>query len=475
MTTHLVWFRNDLRIADNKALHAACCDPHAKVLAVFIATPKQWQLHGMAPRQAAFIYASLKHVQHALAQKGIPLYCHQCDYFSTAIDWLIDYCSRKKVEVLFYNKQYEINEVQRDQKVEQRLFGRVRCEHFDDSLLLPPRSVHTRNGDMYKVYTEFRRAFICRLTESDIHCQAEPRPRDNTLITLKKPLAFAYPLAEIGDLFPVGEQVALQRLRTFCCKSVQSYLVQRDLPAIYGTSSLSVYLAIGALSPRQCFNRLRIEYPSVLEDNKSGAFGWLNELIWREFYRHLIVAYPKLCKYRPFIEWTDNILWENDESLLQTWQSGKTGYPIVDAAMRQLNHTGWMNNRLRMISASFLVKNLLIDWRAGERYFMSQLLDGDLAANNGGWQWVASTGTDLAPYFRIFNPTVQSKRYDPSGGFIRKWLPELKSVPENNIHHPHLWAQKRHIILNYPKPIVEYRQSRIKTLAAFKNAKRKEF
>ncbi|CAI1595272.1 Deoxyribodipyrimidine photo-lyase [Serratia ficaria] len=471
MTTHLVWLRNDLRITDNQALHAACGDPSARVLAVFIATPQQWRRHGMAPRQAALIYASLRQLQLALAQKGIPLHCHQCDDFAAAVDWLADYCERRQVDALFYNRQYELNERRRDQLLAQRLAGRVACRSFDDGLLLPPGSVLTGGGEMYKVYTPFRNAFIRRLTESDLRCLPAPKPHGEALPPPEAPEAFDYPAAETGADFPAGEEAALQRLRAFCREQVQDYLRQRDLPALAGTSSLSPYLAIGALSPRQCFNRLRAEHPSVLAAPESGAFGWLNELIWREFYRHLMVAYPALCRHRPFIDWTDKVRWRQDDAMLQAWQRGQTGYPIVDAAMRQLNETGWMHNRLRMISASFLVKDLLIDWRAGERYFMSQLLDGDLAANNGGWQWAASTGTDAAPYFRIFNPTTQGERFDPQGTFIRKWLPELAAVPDNDIHHPQRWAEKQRLTLEYPLPIVDHKQARLDTLAAFEAAK----
>jgi len=476
MTTHLVWLRNDLRITDNKALHAACSDPEARVLAVFIATPQQWQQHQMAPRQAAFIHAGLLQVQQALAERGIPLSYHQCDDFSAAVEWRGAYCTQERVDALFYNRQYEINERQRDQRLEQRLVGQVICQSFDDSLLLPPGSVQTGGGEMYTVYPPFRKAFLQRLTESDIRAVPAPTPRaGGALPTSAVPEAFDYPPAEPTGDFPSGEEAALQRLRSFCREQVQDYLKQRDLPAIDGTSGLSPYLAIGVLSPRQCFNRLRAECPQVLENPDGGAFSWLNELIWREFYRHLMVAYPALCKHRPFIDWTDKVRWRNDRELLQAWQQGATGYPIVDAAMRQLNKTGWMHNRLRMISASFLVKDLLIDWREGERYFMSQLLDGDLAANNGGWQWAASTGTDAAPYFRIFNPTTQGERFDPQGTFIRKWLPELADVPDNAIHQPHRWAEQQQRVLDYPLPIVDHKQARLETLAAFEAAKRGEY
>ena len=264
----------------------------------------------------------------------------------------------------------------------------------------------------------------------------------------------------------------MQRLRSFCREQVQDYQLQRDLPAVAGTSCLSPYLALGVLSPRQCFNRLLAECPALLENTDGGAFTWLNELIWREFYRHLLVAYPRLCRHRPFIDWTDGVIWNHSEQQLIAWQQGRTGYPIVDAAMRQLNETGWMHNRLRMISASFLVKDLLIDWRHGERYFMSQLLDGDLAANNGGWQWAASTGTDAAPYFRIFNPTTQGERFDSNGAFIRRWLPELAGVPDSDIHQPWRWAQRQQQHLDYPLPLVDHKLARLATLAAFEAAKR---
>jgi len=472
MAIHLVWLRNDLRITDNKALHAACSDVDAEVRALFIATPKQWQAHQMAARQASFLYQNLIDLQQSLATRGIPLQVVQCDDFAAANDWLVDYCQQQQVDQLFYNRQYEINERQRDQALESRLAGQVICQSFDDSLLLPPGSVRTGNGEMFKVYTPFRRAFIDRLTQSDISSLPAPAVRASGEINPPPaPPAFDYPSQEVGELFPIGEAAARQRLRSFCREQVQDYLAQRDHPAIDGTSLLSPYLALGILSPRQCVNRLRAECPELLEDRESGAFGWLNELIWREFYRHLLVAWPQLCKHKPFIAWTDGVYWQQNDEALLAWQQGRTGYPIVDAAMRQLNHTGWMHNRLRMITASFLVKDLLIDWRAGEQYFMSQLLDGDLAANNGGWQWAASTGTDSAPYFRIFNPTTQGERFDNKGHFIREWLPELAAVPDADIHQPHRWAQQQGIRLDYPLPIVDHKSARLQTLAAYQAAK----
>lgn len=256
----------------------------------------------------------------------------------------------------------------------------------------------------------------------------------------------------------------------FCAQGADGYESRRDFPAVDGTSRLSASLATGGLSPRQCLHRLLAEQPQALDGGPGSV--WLNELIWREFYRHLMTWYPALCKHQPFIRWTKRVAWQENPHYFQAWQKGETGYPIVDAAMRQLNATGWMHNRLRMITASFLVKDLLIDWRLGERYFMSQLIDGDLAANNGGWQWAASTGTDVAPYFRIFNPTTQGERFDRDGEFIRQWLPALRDIPGKAIHEPWRWAEKAGVVLDYPRPIVEHKQARIATLSAYEAARK---
>ncbi|UUE11134.1 deoxyribodipyrimidine photo-lyase [Dickeya zeae] len=471
MTTHLVWFRHDLRLTDNLALHAACQDADARVEAVFIATPQQWASHDMAPCQAAFLLGNLRCLQQALQEKGIPLHYQQCDDFAASACWLADFCRERQVTQLFYNRQYEWNERQRDEQLTQALAGVTVCRTFDDSLLLPPGSVVTGSGDMYKVFTPFRSAFIKRLQQQDVSSLPAPVARQQGDITLAPLAPFDYPQAEVHADFPVGEAAAVQRLRQFCREQVAFYHELRDLPARPATSKLSPYLALGVLSPRQCFNRLRMEHPDGLTRPESGAFTWFNELVWREFYRHLLVFSPSLCRHQPFIGWTRRVAWRNAPDELAAWQRGETGYPIVDAAMRQLNQTGWMHNRLRMICASFLVKDLLIDWREGERYFMNRLLDGDLAANNGGWQWAASTGTDAAPYFRIFNPTTQGERFDPDGEFIRYWIPELAQIPGKAVHQPHGWAARQHRRIDYPAPIVDHKQARTRTLAAFEAAK----
>lgn len=472
MTTHLVWFRADLRVNDNLALAAACRRPEAKVIGLFIATPGQWHAHALAPRQAAWMQAHLHALRQTLAEKGIPLTVLEVDDFAASVDALDTFCAGHAVDALFYNYQYELNERQRDAAVEKRIGNTVICQGFDDGVLLAPGSVTTGNHQMYKVFTPYSRAFLKRLEDGLPECVKAPAVRPGGPIAPPEPFApFDYPQAEPdAGLFPVGEAAALHRLRQFCRQPVADYDKDRDYPAIDGTSRVSPWLAIGVLSPRQCLHRLLHEHPDALTGGPGAV--WLNELIWREFYLHVLAFWPELCRYKPFIPWTDRVQWNTDEAPFSAWCEGKTGYPIVDAAMRQMNTTGWMHNRLRMIVGSFLVKDLLIDWRRGERYFMSQLVDGMLAANNGGWQWVASTGHDAAPWFRIFNPTTQGERFDPQGDFVRQWLPELQHIPGKAVHQPWQWAQKQGVTIDYPQPIVEHKQARVATLAAYEAARK---
>lgn len=468
---HLIWFRHDLRVTDNKALSSACADPHAKVIALFTATPQQWQQHDVAARQIAFIHQHLVELQRTLAELGIPLVCQTVNNFAEAAQWVLNYAQEQQADALFFNRQYEWNEKQRDEWLINQSHG-LSIHAFDDYLLIPPGSVTNQKGEMYQVYTPFRRAFLTQLTVTDCRSLRAPEPRAAALHVNESLPLFPHEPIEISQQFPIGEKAALTQLRRFCSQKVTDYQKDRDIPSIDGTSQLSPYLAVGVLSPRQCFNRLQAENSQVLDYPDSGAFTWLNELVWREFYSHLLVAFPRLSRHQPFIQWTQHIHWNDSLTDFAAWKTGQTGYPIVDAAMRQLNTTGWMHNRLRMIVASFLVKDLLVDWRKGEQYFMSQLLDGSLAANNGGWQWSASTGVDASPWFRIFNPTTQGEKFDAQGTFIRYWLPELQDVPNKYIHTPHEWAAINNIALDYPEPIVNHKQARLATLAAFEAGKR---
>lgn len=268
-------------------------------------------------------------------------------------------------------------------------------------------------------------------------------------------------------VWKVGELHALHLLDHFVNEHLNDYKVSRDIPSILGTSQLSAYLNIGILSIRQCIQALFRQQHGDFIIQSEGQQTWLDELLWREFYQHILFDFPQVSKHLPFKAATQRIDWRDDPVSLEKWQQGQTGIPIVDAGMRQLLATGWMHNRVRMICAMFLTKNLLIDWRKGEQWFMQHLIDGDLAANNGGWQWCASTGTDAVPYFRVFNPVSQSQKFDPNGDYIRRWVPELAHLDAKTIHEPYVKDLTRN--LNYPKPIVDLKMSRVRAIEAFQS------
>ena len=265
-----------------------------------------------------------------------------------------------------------------------------------------------------------------------------------------------------ASYWPGGEAIAHKRLKQFAQEKIDQYHAGRDFPAHNATSQLSPYLANGILSPRQCFTAAIQANHGKLTDGQLGVDTWISELIWREVYKQILANFPRISMNQAFKQETEKWPWRHDQDLFSAWTKGQTGYPLIDAAMRQLHQTGWMHNRLRMVVAMFLTKDCFIDWRLGEKYFMQNLVDGDLAANNGGWQWAASTGCDAVPYFRVFNPVRQSERFDPEGVFIKTYCPELQSVPTKQLHDPF----KHPIGLNYPKPIIDYRNTRtfLKTL-----------
>ncbi|WP_318490444.1 deoxyribodipyrimidine photo-lyase [Photobacterium leiognathi] len=471
----IIWFRDDLRIVDNTALNHAI-ETGLPVIALFVATPMQWHEHHVAAIQIDLIHRRLRVLKQQLAELNIPLQVMQCNDFSESVDAIAEYCHQYRVVHVFANKQYPLNEQLRDEKLGVLLAqSGIKQSLFDDNYVLEPETILNREGELFKVFTPYRNAWIKRFSAEPsypVTTSKEVVLSDTTSAMLADSTdiqSLGYPVIE-SVLWPVDEEAILQRLDTFCVTKAQDYHQQRDFPAIDGTSCLSPFLAIGALSARQCVYQLLQHFPHALEVNKEdGAFTWLNEIIWREFYGHLLHRYPELSKNHPFQDYTQYVRWQDNPTLLKAWQDGKTGFPIVDAAMRQLRATGWMHNRLRMITASFLTKDLLCDWRAGEQWFMQHLIDGDFASNNGGWQWAASTGTDSQPYFRVFNPILQGQRFDPKGDFIRTWVKELAKVPDKYIHTPHQWDSSGS--LDYPLPIVDHKEARLLAIEAFKQAK----
>ena len=468
----LVWFRNDLRLADNPALRHACAEA-GEVAALFVISPTQWQQHKMAPIRQQFLLAQVDELGKALAALGIPLHLLRVETFAEMPTALASLSSELGVSQLYANQAIEIDEQRRDLAVSAMLAEQeVSCHWFNGCCVLPPGRVLTGSGEMFKVFTPFSRAWLKALEEDGFVIHRAPAPRAEPLSW--QPLAEREwvdgALSEVTpDLrWPVGEVEAQRRLHAFLEQAVLDYGETRDFPAQAGTSILSPYLAAGIISPRQCVGALQQRLGHRPQSKAEPGFVWLNELVWREFYRHLLVLVPTLSMNLPFKPETAALPWSWDPVAFAAWCEGRTGYPIVDAAMRCLNATGWMHNRLRMIVASFLTKDLHIHWRLGEDYFMSQLIDGDLAANNGGWQWAAGTGADAAPYFRVFNPTTQGQRFDPEGDFIRTWVAELADIPAAYVHQPHDWLRLKGG-RGYPAPMVDHALARVKAIEMFRN------
>ncbi|WP_261886680.1 deoxyribodipyrimidine photo-lyase [Vibrio pomeroyi] len=473
----ILWIRRDLRIHDNPALVSAV--ENGVSIAVFISTPQQWQQHHLAPIKADFIYRHLKQLESQLAEFGITLlHLKATDFYDQATK-LIDLCKQLDSQSIYANSEPEVDEQARDQQLISR---GVNLQISDCDVMLPLGSVLNQQGEMFKVFTPFKNAWLKQVQAKGIQCSHAPvmpaqSPRYQCSETQLPDSLSAYRLADDYDFdfprvdsnrWPMSEDVLNSVIPNFLANKVNDYAHLRDIPSVKGTSGLSPYLTIGAVSPRWLAIQLIQQQPDLLFDSQLPAFSWLNELIWRDFYKHLMFHHPKLVKGANFQQKYNGLDWYQDHPSFKAWCEGRTGYPLVDAAMRQLVDTGWMHNRLRMVVASFLTKHLLIDWRWGERFFMTHLIDGDFSANNGGWQWASSTGCDAQPYFRIFNPITQSEKFDPKGIFIRKYIPELQNIPDKHVHFPHDYIAKNGINSEYWQPIVEHKEARLRALAFFK-------
>ena len=464
----LVWFREDLRIRDNKALYFAAQQCQSGIIGVYIIDPAFLKKHDTAACRMEFTLRGLSALSADLSALNIPLLIYTLHETTSIASTILQAMRQCKAEVLFFNRQYEIDENRRDQMVKKYLATEnLRCFSYDDQVILPPGSIKTRQGSFFKVFTPYKRAWY-EIFSAAMPIKLLAVPAKQTVLTIK---STSIPQNIEGfhssidpELWPAGEKIARRRLHKFIDSHLFSYDQSRDFPALAGTSQLSPYLASGMISPRECFlAALKANDHQLLTGNK-GAVTWMAELIWREFYKHLLVAVPRISMNRAYQLKTEKLPWHNNKKLFSAWTKGMTGIPIIDAAMRQLNITGWMHNRLRMIVASFLAKNLQLDWRMGEKYFMQHLIDGDLAANNGGWQWSASTGVDAVPYFRVFNPLRQSQRFDPDGNFIRHYCPELNKLNAKDIHDP---AKFGHLP-GYPRPIVDLEKTRRQFIANYK-------
>ncbi|QCI23838.1 deoxyribodipyrimidine photo-lyase [Buchnera aphidicola (Macrosiphoniella sanborni)] len=472
MTKNLIWFRNDLRVHDNTALYEACKFDQDQVLSLFIATPQQWNYHCMSDKKKSFMYYHLKSLQKELFKLNITLYYHESTNFLHSIQYLIFFCQKYKINNLFYNYQYEINERKRDYLVKKELSQKgIFVKGFHDNLLVSNNNIKNKHNKPYKLFSFFKKKIVTYLHENRLKNLLVPSQRKfkkNIFLASMPPEHFILNFNK--NIFPIGEKEAINRLKNFCLYKFKNYSLKRNFPFLDSTSILSPYLSAGIISSRHCLIMLqniksKESFKNILNSS------WFNQILWREFYYHLLIGFPEISKYQSLTKWETEIIWANNIKYFDAWKEGRTGFPMVDAGMRQLNQIGWMHNRLRMITSNFLVKNLLIDWRQGEKYFMSHLIDGDLALNNGGWQWSASIGCDSVPYIRMFNPLCQSRSYDISGDFIKKFIPELKKVPNQYIHQPYEWSQSERLKLDYPQPIIDYNISRKNFLFMFNKIK----
>ncbi len=469
----LVWFRRDLRSDDHAAL-AAALESAQRVWCAFVFD--RGILDALADRddrRVAFIHASVGELDQALRQAGGGLIVlHEAA--TTAVPAL---AARLGVQAVFANRDYEPAAVARDAAVARALAGQGRRWYaFRDQVIFDRDEILTAAGRPYSVFTPYKKAWLARLHETDA---AERRVRARGRLAAPAAATSMPSLASLGfgavaARAPQAGMSGAQSCFAAFHDRIGSYARERDFPALEATSGLSVHLRFGTISLRRLV-RFALEVERADPQAAEGARVFLSELVWREFYFQVLHHHPHVAhaSFRPEY---DRIRWESGataDALLAAWSEGRTGYPLVDAAMAQINTTGFMHNRLRMVAASFLVKDLGVDWRRGEAYFARKLVDFDLAANNGGWQWCASSGCDAQPWFRIFNPITQSKRFDPQGRFIRRYLPQLAGLADTAIHAPwlasasELGAAGIDLGNDYPLPIVDHAQAREATLARY--------
>ncbi|MGB6033942.1 MAG: deoxyribodipyrimidine photo-lyase [Bacteroidota bacterium] len=456
----VVWMRRALRVEDNTPLDAAIRDAETVVPVICLRGEQKYSVS--TPRRE-FIRSALKDLEDRLESLGGRLVVRVGDPVKIIPAVARDHAADAVYAIDVYDGPTQA----RDTTISRRLRSEGReWRTYKDAILFDGKEILAGSGAPYRVYTPFRKAW---LAQAENVPRVLPRIRS---ISTPAPAASDIPLSSVPG-FEVSHRVgvaseARRRLIAFCRGGLLKYREQRDSPGMDGTSRLSIYLAHGAISIRTVYWKAREVLAEALPARRSSVETFIAELIWREFYYGILQNFPFVLE-RSFREEMNEIPWSRDRSRLTAWSEGRTGYPIVDAGMRQLNTEGWMHNRARMIVASFLTKDLHISWQEGEKYFFERLIDADYASNNGGWQWTAGTGTDASPWFRIFNPVLQAKKFDPAGDYIRKYVPELSAVPQRRIHAPWEMSDAEQsdagctIGRDYPAPIVDHMVARLRT------------
>ncbi|MCS6884285.1 MAG: deoxyribodipyrimidine photo-lyase [Acidobacteriota bacterium] len=464
--TAIVWFRLDLRLDDNPALAAAAA--YEDVVPIFIWSPEEEGTWAPGAASRWWLHQSLVSLDQHLKKLGISLIVRR----GKALEELLEVVKETGAQAVFWNRRYEPAIIERDKTVKSALLELgLRVETFNGSLLYEPWEVSTTSGQPFQVFTPFWKA--CLKLRDTVTTVEAPKMLSNRhkLCSLSLKELNLEPTIDwtegIRSSWTPGIDGAVARLRAFINK-VASYALDRDRPDLDATSSLSPHLHFGEISVRRVFQAVTAtDWPR----KGSGQEVYLKELGWREFAYHLLYHFPYTI-HRPLRQEFESFPWKQNAVLFKAWCRGKTGYPLVDAGMRQLWRTGWMHNRVRMIVASFLVKDLLIGWQEGAKWFWDTLVDADLASNTLGWQWTAGCGADAAPYFRIFNPILQGEKFDPEGKYVRRWVPELARLPNEFIHRP--WEAPAEVLAaasvklghDYPYPIVDHFAARERALAA---------
>ncbi|WP_338287230.1 deoxyribodipyrimidine photo-lyase [Luteolibacter sp. LG18] len=458
------WFRRDFRIADNRALHAATT-AGLPVVPVYILSGWKKRHHWTGPKRQHFLCRSLGSLSKNLGTIGGTLVVRQGD----AVAELRQILRETKASALYFNEDPDPFGKKTEAEV-RKLCGElgVECHSFHDATLHAPDEVLTQGGQPYRVFTPYSRNWL-NLEKPAPLPVAKKITTPGGLESLPLPTVAVWDMDEPeGDFVEAGERAARERLKRALEAKVGHYQALRDFPAEEATSRISQDLRFGLISIRTVYAKCAEAMAGTRGKVREGFETFIKELAWREFYFAILHHYPEVLDHEFNPEWR-GLWWAEPDGKFEAWQQGRTGFPIVDAGMRQLLHAGFMHNRVRMITAMFLTKDLHLDWKLGESWFLQHLIDGEIASNNGGWQWSAGTGADAAPYFRIQNPWSQTKRYDPEGKYIRKWVPELANVPTARLMEPP--KDGRPIAAGYPLPIVDHHAERDRTLAIFKKHK----